>query len=82
MQLDLYPPDIKIFNTHSYQCIAPVEKPGTLFEMHGELEYLMADVDYALKELGVDYVDIITLCRVPTNVSIEVSFVVTYVCVN
>jgi aryl-alcohol dehydrogenase-like predicted oxidoreductase len=32
-----------------------------------------ADVDYALKTLGVDCIDIIVLCRVPHDVPIETS---------
>jgi len=31
----------------------------------------MADVDYALEQLGVEYIDTIVLCRVPKDVSIE-----------
>ena len=45
----------------------PVEKTGTTWVMHGDAEYLKADVDYALSELGVEYLDIIVLCRVPSN---------------
>ena len=32
---------------------------------------LRNDVDYALKELGVDCIDIIVLCRVSPTISIE-----------
>ena len=32
---------------------------------------LKADVDYALKELDVDFIDIIVLCRVSPSMSIE-----------
>ena len=48
--------------------------------MHGELEYLQSDVDYALDQLGVDYIDIIVLCRVPTNVTIEVDITTKVFC--
>lgn len=33
--------------------------------MSGKEEHLRADVDYALKTLGVEMIDIIVLCRVP-----------------
>ena len=39
--------------------------------MSGAIDHLRADVDYALSELGVDYIDIIVLCRVPKDVTIE-----------
>lgn len=39
--------------------------------MHGDGEYLKKDVDYALEQLGTDYIDIIVLCRVPPNPPIE-----------
>ncbi len=42
-------------------------------QMRGDPEYLRKDVDYALEQLGIDYIDIIVLCRVPTDVSIEES---------
>ena len=35
--------------------------------------YRSADIDYALKELGVDYIDIVVLCRVSPTVPIEES---------
>lgn len=31
----------------------------------------VADVDFALKQLGTDYLDIIVLCRVPSDTPIE-----------
>ena len=34
---------------------------------------MRADVEYALEALGVDYIDIIVLCRVPHDVPIEVT---------
>lgn len=50
---------------------APVEKTGQQWNMSGEYDHLLQDVDYALSELGTDYIDIIVLCRVPQNVTIE-----------
>jgi aryl-alcohol dehydrogenase-like predicted oxidoreductase len=44
---------------------------GTQWVMRGDEEVLRADVDYALKELGVEYIDIIVLCRVSPTVPIE-----------
>lgn len=41
--------------------------------MRGDAESLRKDVDYALEQLGTDYIDIIVLCRVPPNNSIEES---------
>ena len=40
--------------------------------MHGDHEYLMADVDFALASLGVDYLDIIVLCRVPNQEQVPI----------
>ena len=31
------------------------------------------DVEFGLKTLGVDYIDIIVLCRLPRNVEIEIT---------
>lgn len=53
---------------------APMDKTGTKFAMRGDAEYLQADVDYALEMLGTDYIDIIVLCRVPQDVSIQDRF--------
>eukprot|EP01041_Mallomonas_annulata_P008548 gene8548-17628_t len=50
---------------------APVEKTGQQWILSGKAESLIADVDYALSELGTDYLDIIVLCRVPLDVPIE-----------
>ena len=41
--------------------------------MKGDAESLQKDVDYALEQLGTDYIDIIVLCRVPPNNAIEES---------
>ncbi|KAJ1416670.1 NADP-dependent oxidoreductase domain-containing protein [Ochromonadaceae sp. CCMP2298] len=49
----------------------PVEKTGSSWVMRGSPASLMADVDYALEQLGVEYIDTIVLCRVPKDVSIE-----------
>lgn len=43
----------------------PVENTGKSWVMHGDADYLRADVDYALEQLGLDFIDIIVLCRVP-----------------
>lgn len=50
---------------------APVEQTGSRMVMSGTEAALRADVDFALEQLGVDYIDIIVLCRVPTDVTIE-----------
>mmetsp|Transcript_5073 Transcript_5073/g.5197 ORF Transcript_5073/g.5197 Transcript_5073/m.5197 type:complete len:333 (+) Transcript_5073:106-1104(+) len=52
---------------------APVEKTGTVWINRADAGGLKADVEYALKELGVDYIDIIVLCRVSPAISIEES---------
>ena len=39
--------------------------------LSGQEDWLRNDVDYALKTLDTDYLDIIVLCRVPTDVTIE-----------
>ena len=39
--------------------------------MKGSPAYIRQDVDFALKQLGVDFIDILVLCRVPTDVTIE-----------
>lgn len=49
----------------------PVEKTGTSWNLRVKPEEVMADVDYALEQLGTDYIDIIVLCRVPKDVAIE-----------
>jgi aryl-alcohol dehydrogenase-like predicted oxidoreductase len=41
--------------------------------MRGDKESLKKDVDYALEQLGTDYIDVIVLCRVPGDVPIEES---------
>jgi aryl-alcohol dehydrogenase-like predicted oxidoreductase len=51
---------------------APVDKTGTQWTMHGDAAALRADVEYALETLGVVFIDIIVLCRVPQDVPIEV----------
>lgn len=51
----------------------PVEKTGTRWVLRGDAASLQADVDYALEQLGTDYIDIIVLCRVSKDVPIEES---------
>jgi aryl-alcohol dehydrogenase-like predicted oxidoreductase len=48
-----------------------VEKTGTSWVLRASPEEVMRDVDYALKELGTDYLDTIVLCRVPKDRPIE-----------
>lgn len=50
---------------------APVEKTGTQWIVRGDRESVLADIDFALKALGVDYIDIIVLCRVDPKTPIE-----------
>ncbi len=50
---------------------APVEKTGTQWNLRGDADYVREDVDYALKTLNVEYIDIIVLCRLPREVEIE-----------
>ncbi len=50
---------------------APMDKPATKFQLRADADYIREDVEYALKTLGVDYIDIIVLCRAPRDVSIE-----------
>lgn len=50
---------------------APPEELGKKWHMSGAAQHLRDDVDYALKQLETDYIDIIVLCRVPTDVTIE-----------
>jgi aryl-alcohol dehydrogenase-like predicted oxidoreductase len=51
----------------------PVEKTGTSWVNRADREGLLADVNYALEQLGVDYIDIVVLCRVSATVPIEES---------
>lgn len=51
----------------------PVEKTGTSWVHRADRDGLRADVDYALEQLGVDYLDIVVLCRVSPTVPIEES---------
>lgn len=50
---------------------ADMDKTGTRWVMSGSMTSLRADVEYALEQLGTDYLDIAVLCRVPTDVTIE-----------
>ncbi len=50
---------------------AEMDKTGTRWFLSGKEDHLRQDVDFALKTLGVDYIDIIVLCRVPQDVTIE-----------
>lgn len=52
---------------------APVEKTGQVWINRGDREGLLADIDFALQTLGVDYIDIVVLCRVSPTVPIEES---------
>jgi len=49
----------------------PVEKTGTSWVLRASAEDIQKDVDYALEQLGTDYIDIIVLCRVPSDIPIE-----------
>jgi len=51
---------------------APMDKPGTQWKVASTAEEIRADVELALKTLGVESLDIAVLCRVPTEVGIEV----------
>lgn len=48
-----------------------MEKTGTSWVLRASAEEIQKDVDYALEQLGTDYIDIIVLCRVPTDIPIE-----------
>ena len=52
---------------------AEMDKTATRWFLSGKEEHLRQDVDFALKTLGVDCIDIIVLCRVPQDVPIEES---------
>ena len=49
----------------------PVEKTGTVWVNRGDSEGIRNDVNYALETLGVDYIDIVVLCRLPQNIPFE-----------
>lgn len=49
----------------------PVEKTGTVWVNRGNSEGIQNDVNYALETLGVDYIDIVVLCRVPFDIPLE-----------
>lgn len=53
----------------SFRC--PVEKTGTSWVLRATAEDIKRDVDYALEQLGTDYIDIIVMCRVPGDLPIE-----------
>ena len=57
-----------VWRNKSEQLVHP---PGTQWLIRGDEEGLRSDVDYALKELGVEYIDIIVLCRISPSVPIE-----------
>lgn len=48
---------------------AEIDKQGTRWFLSGKEEFLLADLDYALQELGTDCIDIAVICRVPTDVT-------------
>lgn len=48
-----------------------MEKTGTSWVLRASAEDVMRDVDYALEQLGTDYIDTIVLCRVPADIPIE-----------
>eukprot|EP00961_Rhodomonas_salina_P147999 1992575-Rhodomonas_salina.1 len=50
---------------------APVDKTGTQWINKGDAATVRADVEYALKTLGLDYIDIIVMCRIPKDTPIE-----------
>eukprot|EP01038_Epipyxis_sp_PR26KG_P007831 gene7831-10637_t len=52
---------------------APVDKPGTMWQLQATAKGIREDVEYALSQLGTDYIDIIVLCRVPRDIPIEES---------
>jgi len=51
---------------------APVEKTGSQWNILSNPSDLRADVEYCLQTLGVEFLDIAVLCRVPLDVGIEV----------
>lgn len=51
----------------------PVEKTGTVWVNRGSEEGIRADVEYALEAAGLDYIDIVVLCRVPFDIPLEES---------
>ena len=61
------------------QLFWPTNLPGTKWLIRGDEEGLRSDVDYALRELGVEYIDIIVLCRVSPSVPIEERWAITSV---
>lgn len=61
---------------------APIEKTGTQWILRADAEGVRADVDYALEQLGVDYIDIIVLCRVSPEVPIEETVAAMQQCVT
>ena len=50
-----------------------MEKTGQQWLLRGDEASLRADVDFALASLGVEFIDVIVLCRVPADVPIEES---------
>lgn len=50
---------------------APVDRPGTQWLLKCDQDSITKDVDYALNTLCTSYLDIIVLCRIPTDLSIE-----------
>lgn len=50
---------------------APMDKTGTKWELKGDAESIRKDVEFALEQLGTDYLDVIVMCRFPKDVSVE-----------
>lgn len=51
----------------------PVEKTGTVWVNRGTEEGIREDVEYALRTAGLDYIDIVVLCRIPFDIPLEES---------
>lgn len=51
----------------------PIEKTGQYWNMRGDYDNLLMDVNYSLNALNTDYLDVIVLNRVDPRVPIEES---------
>jgi aryl-alcohol dehydrogenase-like predicted oxidoreductase len=49
----------------------PIEQTGQVWVNRGDAQGIRDDVEFALKTLNVDYIDVIILCRVSNTISIE-----------
>jgi len=73
LQADIDRSQVQLMVKIAMDTKADMDKTATRWFISGKEDHIRQDVEYALKTLGVDQIDIIVLCRVPQDVPIEES---------